>query len=1183
MEWTKKQKQVIESRDSDILVSAAAGSGKTAVLVERIIGRVCDASDPVDIDRILVVTFTKAAAREMKERIFRALETRVAQYPDDGHLLRQLSLIHNAHISTIDGFCQYLLRNYFHEIGLDPATRIADEGELVLLGNEVMEALLEERYESGDAAFLALTDAFAQRDRDDVVVDMVFSLHNEAMSYPYPVKWLSGLAEPYQDREGAARWLGLLTEHVGRVLAGLEQEASELLSELTFHGTEHPYVSAVEADLALIRALRACEGYEALYECFSGLQFATLSRKRLADEDKEERERLKNRRDAIKKELTQLKKELVSQPIEEIEGDLALCAPFVQTLLSLAMEYGSRFAKEKEARGIMDFSDLEHFALAVLVDEQTGERTPAARKLAEYFAEIMVDEYQDSNFLQELILSSLATKRDYFMVGDVKQSIYRFRQARPDIFMGKFHRYGVGREGETLIALDKNFRSRREVTDAVNAVFFSVMHEDMGGVEYSGDQKLTCGADYYPGQEGEESPFTTELLLSDATEAQAGEFPGKHEYEAAVIATRIRQLLREGVVSDVGSGTFRPVRLSDIAILHRSANAVGKTYQEVLKGYGIPAQIVSTTGYFSAIEVETMLALLRVLNNPAQDIALAAVMRSPMFAFSDEMLAAIRAAYPGEAFHRAVRLYESETGDERLSAFLSRLAGWRSQVGTVSLYELLSGILRETGYGAYVSALPGGDVRRRNIDKLLSLSVTYENTSYKGLFYFVRYIERLQKYEQDMGQAGALAGEEAVSILTIHKSKGLEYPIVFLAGCGQRFQSRMETLVLHPDLGVGLPAVDLERRTKKQTLYRTFLARQNRMEERGEELRVLYVAMTRAKEKLIVTGVTADAEKLWDGAETAEDGTLSFVRRLGASSYLAFLLPTAKRWPRLFSMRMVTAEELVVAETAEQLESGARFARLKRNVAEVAPEQRQAVTEELAFVYPHPFLTETKVKYSVSELKRRAMEEAFADTDTQNLFEQEKAESYVPLFISGKERVKSGAVRGTAVHRYLECFDFTCDKPWEHFRGQLDAMLADGRMTRDEAAVLPEREIVSFLRSPLAGRMGLAAKNGSLEKEAAFVMSGLPSQFLDGQEASEEEEPILVQGIIDVFFAEADGIVLVDYKTDRVKTGEELIRRYKKQMLLYADALTRTQEKLVQEILLYSFALDCSIIVCSDS
>lgn len=1184
MQWSEQQKKVIQQRNSDILVSAAAGSGKTAVLVERIIDRICDSQNPIDIDRILIVTFTRAAAREMKERIYKTLEQRISQDPTDPHLMAQTTLIHNARISTIDGFCQYLVRNYFHEIGLDPMMRIAEEGELVLLQNEVIESLFEEKYDEGDENFLFLVDAFAKKERDDAVVQMVMSLYRESCSYPYPVSWLEKQRELYtisdERKMAGSLWMQTLTSHVRMIIKDLLQETEQLLDDLNSGQEPHPYAQAVSSDRELIKSLLLCSDYPSLLEVFSNLSFAVLSRKKLPGEEKEEREKLKVRRDEIKKTLTEIRDELVWQPVEEMIRDFSITAAHVNTLIDLTVAFGERYGKEKADRGLMDFSDLEHYALSILVDEKTRERTASAKQLSEYFSEVMVDEYQDSNYLQEMILSSITRdqegQHDFFMVGDVKQSIYRFRQARPDIFLQKYNDFQKKGQNEVLIGLEKNFRSRQEVTDSVNSVFEAVMVQDMGGITYDKSQALVCGATTYPTPEDEHT-FLTEILVSDTKQAKEAGFENKNQYEATIIAYQINALLKHGSVTDKETSLLRPIRLSDIVILHRNANTVGKTYQDTLKGYGIESRIVSVTGYFSAREVETVLSLLRVLNNPLGDIELAAVMKSELFSFSDAMLADIRARFPKIPFHKAVLHFIQETEDGKAKKFWMDIRRWRSLVKTCSIYELLSIIFEETDYLAYISAMPGGRSRRSNIEKLLQLSITYENSSYKGLFYFVRYIERLQKYEQDMGQASVLGVQEAVSIMTIHKSKGLEFPIVFLAGCGQRFRSHSGAMVLHPDMGMGLYAVDIENRTKKNTLYRRFLLRMNLLEERGEELRVLYVAMTRAKEKLILVAVDNDIEKSL-GKQPSVDGRMSLHRRLHAKHYLDYILSGTHRYPGLFSIKAVTMGDLVMNEVKEQIKGSQKKQALIAAVDSVSEEMKQSRKDNHQFVYPHPIQSETKVKYSVSEIKRRAMTEAFADEDMNNIFETTEKLRCIPWFITRQDKPCSPAERGTAVHRYLECFDFAEEDYLHSYDKQKQRMVEKGLLKIQEAELLIEKEILLFLRSELAQRMHLAAKQGTLEKEAAFVMMDKPSFFF-GDTECDQEEPILVQGIIDVFFEEEDGIVLVDYKTDRIRSGDELMKRYKKQMMLYAEALERTKDKEIKAIILYAFALGRAIMV----
>ena len=1184
MIWTDAQREVIEKRNSDILVSAAAGSGKTAVLVERIISLVCDENDPADIDRILVVTFTRAAAGEMKDRIYSALLKRIKVNPHNRHILRQLSLIHNANITTIDGFCQYLVRNYFHEIDLDPAIRIADEGELVLLQNEVMEQLLEERYKEGREGFLALSDAFSVKDKDDKLIEMVFAIHEKAATYPYPVEWINALNDNYEAETKeellASEWMRALVSHVMTLLNGLKAECEDLYEALTSQEEVHPYADAVASDLMMLRGLCECDDYERLTEEAAGITFAKLSTKKLKEEDPEIRASYKERRDRIKKELGDIKTKLLAQNPAGILADMKQCRGFVKELSSLAADYEIAYKQAKEKKGIMDFSDMEHFALDILIDRESHKRTNAAIFMSQYYRQIMVDEYQDSNLLQEMILSAITKeedgRHDYFMVGDVKQSIYRFRQARPDIFIDKYDRYTDEDVNTAVIDLDKNFRSRHQVTDSVNAVFSSIMRKDMGGVEYDDRQKLVCGADYY--QETEGLDLKTEIIIGDEAAAAEGEFDDAVSLEASIIAQRIRELIENGTVTDTITGQLRPVKLSDIAILHRSANSVGKKYLDVLKSFGIEAFMVSSTGYFSTVEVETILSLLKVINNPMQDIPLASVMKSPVFAFSDEELARIRTRYMDEPFYKAVKSAAEEEGQAKLKAFWERIENWRALSVKLPIYELLGQILRESGYMSYITALPGGEVRSRNIKKLIALSIKYENTSYKGLFYFTRYIERLKKYEQDMGQADVVSGNDAVKIMTIHKSKGLEFPIVFVAGCGKKIMTKSRGMLLHAQHGIGIHAIDLERRIKKETLCRSFIYRTEQIGEKGEELRILYVAMTRAKEKLIMTGVIPEPDKMLDKSY-ASMGRLSFVKRLKAANYLELILPAALQRQELFSVKKSDLTSMLFSEVAWQTGAKARLSELKDEIEAVSEDEISRIKDNISFVYPHRLKGDAKVKYSVSELKRSAMRESMDAEDAKRLFEADEKGEVIPEFISGEKLAKKGALKGTAVHRYLECFDFEVDEPAKEYESQLDIMLSSQKLTGDEAELLPEYEIKSFLSSELAARMKEAAKKDLLKKEAAFVMADSPSHFLEDKADDENDDMILVQGIIDVFFEEDDGIVLVDYKTDRIRTEKELVDRYYKQMVLYSDALGRVYDKPVKEIILYSFALGRSIYV----
>ncbi|MBQ9631941.1 MAG: PD-(D/E)XK nuclease family protein, partial [Lachnospiraceae bacterium] len=769
-------------------------------------------------------------------------------------------------------------------------------------------------------------------------------------------------------------------------------------------------------------------------------------------------------------------------------------------------------------------------------------------------------------------------RHNYFMVGDVKQSIYRFRQARPDIFIRKYREGQKEDPDSVCIDLDRNFRSRPEVTESVNAVFTRIMHREMGGVEYDASQSLKCGRRF---EEAGEADFKTELLLSDASQQQSGGFESRTAYEAAIVAARIKALIEKGYCTDKEDGTLRRVRYSDIAILHRSANSVAGVFQDTLKEYGIPSHIVSVTGYFSSICVEVLLSILKIINNPRQDVALAAVLKSPLFAFSDEKLVQIRlnAAERREPFYKALWQYGQE--DLRTKEFLETLGRWRKLADRVPLYELLRTVLHETDYLAYVSALPGGDARARNIEKLLSLSIQFENTSYKGLFYFVRYIERMQRYEQDFGQAKAGSDGEAVSIMTIHKSKGLEFPIVFLSGTTKKLGGRPERILVHPDLGVGMHNIDPEKRTRRSTVYRALLSHLNEQEDLGEEQRVLYVAMTRAKDKLIVTGV---ADKLEEKLEGCAGGTFSRLQIQKARTYLDWILPVAAARADLFEIKTMELGDLVLAETAEQMVGDARLSHLRQKVEQCPPEQIMNLKEELDFHYPHPVHDERKAKYSVSEIKHRSMEALAQESEeAEDVFDIRERKSYIPRFVSGEDPVYAGAQRGTAVHRYLECFDFAREEYVTSYEAQKAEMLSDGRLKEEDAKLLQGDKLQLFLRSDLAARMHRAAAAGYLKKEAAFVMMDSYEHFFEDADAVREsedlEDPVLVQGIIDAFFEEEDGLVLIDYKTDRIRRESDLSDRYRKQMELYADALSRTHGKKVKEIYLYSFALGCAIMV----
>lgn len=1175
MGWTSEQQKVIDARNCDILVSAAAGSGKTSVLVERIIKKVTDEKAPVDIDHILVVTFTRAAAKEMRERIYRRLSEMQQEDPSNHRLLKQMTLVYQAQITTIDGFCQYVVRNHFLRINLDPQTKIADQTQVQLLAHEVVEELLEDYYGKGDKAFLLFADTYSVREKDRQLEKMILMLHEKAMSHPWPGEWLEELLAAYaikdEDECMQSAWVQALAKEAKDEFAGLLLEGKKLLDEVE----GHPYEDAVQNDCDLLERLNRAPDYESMRAILYEHKFATLSRKSVPEEDKDRRELLKSKRNRIKERIEKNKKELLFASKEELFAQMKANEPHMRMLAKLVKEFESRFAEKKREKGIMDFGDLEHFALNILVDEKTKEPTDAALRFRAYYNEIMVDEYQDTNFLQEMILSVIAKDKagahNYFMVGDVKQSIYRFRQARPDIFIEKYKAFVSGQHPSehTRIDLDRNFRSRREVTNSVNDVFEVLMQEDCGGVIYDEAASLKCGALDYPKPEDEKA-FVTELLVADSNDAYDEEMENDSILEATMIALRIKRLMREGRVTDKKTGKLRPVRYSDIALLHRSANKCGFMFVDTFAAYDIPAHMVSADGYFASTEVQTLLNVLRIINNPRNDIPLVGVLMSPMFAFTKDELVWIRTEEKGY-FYKAFFTYaKSDKAGDKAKRFVASLEKWRKMAKDVSIAGLMEAILKETGYLSFVTAMPGGEGRRANLLKLIDLAIGFEKTSFVGLMSFVRYIEQMKKYEQDFGVADTVSeNDDAIAVMTIHKSKGLEYPIVIVAGMGKKFVSPRQQLSIYDGYGIATDVIDVRARTSETSLFRKFLNRVEDKEQRGEDLRLLYVAMTRAKEKLILSGVCADFEDAYAALEET-DSPLALSKKLSAQNFLSLMLPAIKANGNDFSISVYKNEQLIGEEMAD---IGERTD-IKENILTAIDGADDAsvakLKEALSFSYSHP-VGNYKTKYAVSELKHKAIDEMYSGKSEVEIFEDPEKEACIPLFISGEKKENRGAAHGTAMHRFLECFDFTLLDYAAAFAKEKERIQKTGRMDADQLALVSEGQINRFLKSPLAARMHKAAVEEKLQIEKAFVCGGKPGEFFD--DAKEEADDfILVQGIIDVFFEEDDGIVLLDYKTDHVSSPNELIERYRKQLMLYKDAIERTNELKVKQILIYSFA-----------
>ena len=1229
VKWTKEQEKVINLRNRSLLVSAAAGSGKTAVLVQRIISMVTDKAEPLDIDRLLVVTFTNAAAAEMRERVGVAIENALEQEPYNQHLQRQLTLVHNAQITTIDSFCIRILRDHFHKIDLEPGFRIADEGELKLLREDVCEAVLEEFYQKADPEFFRFADSYSGAKNDLQIKEMILKLYNYAESYPWPKEWLETCVQQYEAANEAEleekSWIRDFLSYLDVRIEDLITTQKKLLELTQEPDGPYMYEASIADDLRQLENLRKCEHFSQWQEAVSSIDFKNIGRSGKYEGSVAKKNAVMSGRKRMKDQIDKWKKTIFATPLEVQLERLTQTSKMVRVLVTLTQAFSDRFYEEKQKKNMLDFSDVEHNALRVLVNPETKELTETALEYQQQYREVMIDEYQDSNYVQETLLTAVSGVKNgnenLFMVGDVKQSIYRFRLARPELFMDKYHRFSTEESSRQRIDLHRNFRSRREVVEAVNDIFYPLMEKDLGNVAYDAEAALYAGAEY-PDYENADC-CKPEFLLVPSQESGME----RREQEAAAVAGRIRELVETQEIPGI---TYK-----DIVLLLRSMSGWAETYQKVFEQEGIPLIVASKTGYFSATEVQTVLSLLRVLDNPYQDIPMAAVMKSYFGKFTSEELAQIRAESPGMPFYQCVEQFtlseeqqkEEQIADtnvveaekqqkeepisdtdaveaeilpqekenknvsdqrshlaEKIIAFQEMLQNFRQRIPYTPIHRLLQEILDETGYRNYVAALPAGEQRRANLDMLMEKAVAYEQTSYHGLFHFIRYIDRLMKYDVDYGEAEIVSEQEnAVRLMSIHKSKGLEFPVVFVCGMGKQFneQDLNSNMIFHPEFGIGLKWFDCEKRTKANTLIHQIFAMEAKKENLGEELRVLYVALTRAKEKLILAGTCKLPEEGQYSGFSREE-KVSFSTRYDAKSYWDWVMPVLGmenpdyRYVIWDEARMQQEEQRKLQDTA--LEHRTLLVALQ-NVSEIELTQ---LKETFSWEYAWKEEGTHKQKVSVSELKHRAMEERSESAEqtlntAQPLFPDEIATPYVPRFVQ-EAKENAGALYGTMVHRFLECLDFAGlpdfaeEKQGLYFvKQQIDALCALGRMQEADAKRLNWKQLLGFLQSDTAKRMRVAAEQGTLEREKPFVMS-VPANLV--WEESRPEEEVLIQGIIDVFWEEADGIVLLDYKTDHVDNAQELVHRYKKQLELYADALSRfSGEKPVKEILIYSFAL----------
>ncbi len=1178
--WTEEQLRAIEERGSNILVAAAAGSGKTAVLVERIIRRICDEKNPTPVNRLLVLTFTEAAAAEMKRKIATAMEEKLRTEPDNRWLREQLLMISSAHISTVHAFCKTMLQNNIHKTGLPVDFTLIDETENAVLRNQALDQVLERYYQriGKKVAFRDLTTGYGGTKSDDTLRNTVLNLYHFSRSLAYPEKWLSRAVTQYKLAEKAGDLSGTDWERI------LKEQCRKLVLEMEsgYRGIWKIVEAEVPSDHKYFSYYR--ELLQSFLQAFEPVLHGDTSLAVL----KACQERFEIPRTPVKTGLEEdvvyrincIKKQLVT----EAQNDLRLlldgagpermervfaCGPRVRVLKQLVRQLERLHTAMKREKSVLDFGDLEHEMMRLLSDRH-GNPTGIALQLRERFEEILVDEYQDTNDIQDTIFRLLSkNETNIFMVGDLKQSIYRFRNANPNIFAEKYHRYLAG-DGGVCIRLFKNFRSRKTVVDSVNGIFSGIMKQETGGLDYTPEEYLIPGADYP--DTGDD--FTTELLLTDvaAAKEEAGEQEPEAsapQMEAEIIAKRIRQMIdgSEIQVSDRDTGNLRSVRLGDIAILVRNKSRVPEM-EQVLNAYGIPTASEVGQQYLDSLEVLTVLSFLQIIDNPRQDIPLLAVLRSAIFEFTPEELAEIRLCAKGD-FYTALTA-AAEQGNSRVAEFLRILEDLRNDAVNYGVGHLIFRICHELHYLSLVGAMPNGRIRQRNLTLLYERGEEFEQGALQGLFHFMAYIESLRKEKADMKAGTDFAdAENTVSIMTIHKSKGLEFPVVILCSMDTEFHERDASagILWHENAGIAMDYVDTRLRVKYPTLAKQLVREQMLKDSRAEEMRLYYVAATRAKEKLILSTLIGTKHDSWKKAAplAGESLPVGLIRRQRSM----------RDWTLLCLLAHPAAEQLRelaeggVANPGMEFSLSVQYRVPRGEVISVLPEQKEreelgrketteSMAERLSYQYPHKGISGIPVKLSISELKRRNM----PDND------------YVQSVLQTRDVVLNelteiGATeRGTITHYVMQHIDFSRTETEDAIEEQLEEMVSTGLITKKQKAAVSIMGIYGFFAHPLGQRLKKATRT---RREFDFYMEISAGQLDETLPPEDKDETVLLQGIADCFFYEDDGVVLIDYKTDRISAeqAEERAEYYRLQMEYYTRGLTSVLECPIKERYLY--------------
>ena len=1199
MSLTTEQEKVRDTREKNMLVSAAAGSGKTFVLVQRIISEILDKNNGIDVDRILVVTFTSAAAAEMKERIRVAIDKAVAERGADKRIKAQATLIHSAHIRTIDSFCSWIVKNYFYEIDQEPSFRVGTTGELKMLSDEVFKDLLGTYLDSGDEDFKLLADAYISGRRTDALKNMVLELHTKASSHAWPMEWYDSALRIYdidsveelQESEFIKDIISYTDDTLLVLIKRLQRIVNLYESDCN---SKDKYIFSNE--LVALRKIVEANTYAdkvVAYRMFSTERF--YSKGTSLNDD--ELARAKELREEYKDAVNKFKDEYFGM----IPQELFECLKFVKrqatALIRFTRDFTETLYATKTKKNIFDFNDVEHMALEILrnKDSKEHEVRPVAVELANHFKEIMVDEYQDSNQLQEQILTAITTGKNYFTVGDVKQSIYAFRQASPQLFIDKMNTYTMwdtlkAQTADSVrIDLDYNFRSRGEVLNFCNQVFRPIMQSDMGGVEYDERAALKVGDTTF---KGDPKDYESEIIIAtqDKDAMKEIDIDDSDSLEALAVAKRIQELRKSDFLVSCKNGDerdFRPMKYSDIVILMSAVKGHGEKYVNVLKDKGIPAYLPEETGFFEREEIETVLSMLMCIDNPFNDIPLAAVLHSPMFGFTSNRLAQIRTTDGESSLYSCILNYHEMHQSKDIENFLNILNKFRDLAVDTPIHQIIEMLLDDTGYGLYVSALPLGKMAYANLEKLVDEAVSFESTSFKGLSRFVSYIQGLRTYNEDLGLAKTVGeNDDAVRIMTIHKSKGLEFPVVFICGCGKTTKDEGGAFAYDEKLGLALNYKNPDTRICTRTPFYSIVKNRLNASAKGEVFRKYYVALTRPVDKLIITAaIKPTKEKSVPdiiAGYTASGTVIDYHTKEKATTAIEWMIRGLNASGEPYNKRIIDCGELFVDEVNHAVIKEQSKLAIQNLVASASQSNDNLIKETLSFRYDGIEDSKYKSKYSVSEIKHQAMEHSYqSQEDAAPAFIHMEDEAYVPsfmrtAFLEGEletdSNIPAGALYGTAMHRFMECFDFAREDFKDSFKEQLDYMKEINALSEEEALRISEFKLKKFMDDDIARRMSQAALKGSLYKEKPFVFGSNGKELFNDSDSS--DELILVQGIIDVFFQEDDGIVLLDYKTDRVDEDSALVLRYEKQLQLYKSAIEKAYNVPVKEILIYSFSLD---------